>query len=472
MTPTEIMEARLTELRAEYDSLFQTRGALIDKAAGEKRGLTDVEQTTYDEAGTKRGAVETQITQAQERLADIVEQAKRSAAADANRVEAGLGGTEIRTPATTVDPPIYAEGKVETSFFRDLYHATKKGDHEAGDRLRRNDKQRDAGLQKRALGNTGAVGGSGGEFAPPLWLIDEFVKLARPGRKFADSLNPKNLPSGVASINLPRVLTGTTTAIQTTQNTALSQTDMTTGAVSSGISTIGGKQVVSLQLLQQSGIPFDEVILQDLAADYARQFSSQAIFGTAAAGQLNGVYTYFNASGTVNITWTQATPAVGGAGGLYSKIFAAAAAIETARFLPPDTIWMHPRRWNWILASSDTQNRPLVNPMSTAMNVVASNDLTFVEQGVVGMIGSLAVITDASIQTTLGAGVNQDPIYVGVRGDLRLWESPLRADTFEQTYADSAGVLFRVLAYTAAIPGRYASSVSIINGTGSVAPLF
>lgn len=277
---------------------------------------------------------------------------------------------------------------------------------------------------------------------------------------------------GIASVNLPRVLTGTTAAIQTTQNTALSQTDMTTGAVSSGIVTIGGKQVVALQLLEQSGIPFDEVVLQDLAADYARQFDVQVISGTNANGQLNGVYSFFSASGTQNVTWTQATPAVGGAGGLYAKIWQAAAQIETARYLPPDTIWMHPRRWNWILAASDAQNRPLVNPTATAYNVVAVNDMAMMSQGVVGKIGSLDVITDANIPTNTGAGTNQDPILVGVRSDLRVWESPLRAETFEQPYADSAGVLFRVLSYSAAIPGRFTTSISVINGTGSVTPAF
>ncbi|MGZ6838540.1 MAG: phage major capsid protein [Blastococcus sp.] len=451
------MRERRAAKKAELDSLLSLPTA-------EKRDLTEQESTQFD-------VLIEEIRKADERIDELETHEARSVAAAAARVEAGDVGEQRAAPAVVRDAPIYAQGKVETSYFRDLYQA-KQGDYQAADRLRRNDRMREDALQQRALGNTGAAGGSGGEFAPPLWLIDEFVALARPGRKFADSLNPRPLPSGVASVNLPRVLTGTTTAIQTTQNTALSQTDMTTGSVSSGIVTIGGKQVVSLQLLQQSGIPFDEVILQDLAADYARQFSSQVLNGSNASGQLNGVYTYFNASGSANITYTQATPAVGGAGGLYSKIFAAAAAIESARYLPPDTIWMHPRRWNWILASSDANNRPLVNPTATGFNVVATNDMAMLAQGAVGKIGGMDVITDAAIPTNLGAGTNQDPVLVGVRGDLRVWESPLRADTFEQTYGDTAGVLFRVLAYAAAIPGRYTSSVAVINGTGLVTPAF
>lgn len=457
MSSYDDMVSRRAAKKAELD-------ALLAEPVAETRDLTAEESSKFD-------VLVEEVRKFDERIDELGKiEARQRGAADA-RVIAGTAGTEERG-ARVVDPPVYAEGKPDTSYFRDLHFARTQGDRDASERLRRNDAQRSEGLQKRALGNTGAVGGSGGEFAPPMWLIDEFIKLARPGRKFADSLNPKPLPSGVSSVNLPRVATGTTTAIQSTQNTALSQTDMTTNSVSSGIVTIGGKQVVALQLLEQSGIPFDEVILQDLAADYARQLSSQVILGSNTSGQLNGVYTYFNASGTVNVAWTQATPAVGGPGGLYSKIFAAASGIESARYLPPDTIWMHPRRWNWILSSSDANNRPLVNPSSTAWNVVATSDGANIAEGAVGKIGGLDVITDAGIPTNLGAGTNQDPILVGVRADMRLWESELRAETFTQPYADSAGVLFRVLAYAAAVPGRYATSVAIVNGTGSVTPAF
>ncbi len=56
--------------------------------------------------------------------------------------------------------------------------------------------------------------------------------------------------------------TGTTVAPQSTQNTALSQTDLATGSLSSPIVTHVGKQVVSRQLLDQSAVPFDRVLRQ------------------------------------------------------------------------------------------------------------------------------------------------------------------------------------------------------------------
>jgi hypothetical protein len=81
-------------------------------------------------------------------------------------------------------------------------------------------------------------------------------------------------------------------------------------------------------------------------------------------------------------------------------------------------------------------------------------------------------VVDANIPTNTGAGTNQDPVLVGVRSDLRLWESGLRAEAFRETYADSVGVLFRVYAYSAQIVSRYTTSVAVVNGTGLIAPTF
>lgn len=42
------------------------------------------------------------------------------------------------------------------------------------------------------------------------------------------------------------------------------------------------------QLLDQAGTRFDEIVLEDLAADYARQLGIQVLTGTGAGGQLRG----------------------------------------------------------------------------------------------------------------------------------------------------------------------------------------
>ena len=462
MNPKAIVSARLVELRKEDDEVRAQRGAIVDGALAEKRGLNDTEQASHDALTARHNALVEQIGMCEARIVEIDQEEARTAAANASRAQLGDTGPQTGGAQVT-DPPVYRKNDVTSSYFRDLYMARKTGDREAVDRLRRSDAQT---MEKRAL-STGT--GAGGEFAPPLWLVDQFVALARPGRVFADSLHPSVLPAGISSVNVPRVATGSSTAVQATQNSAVSQTDLTTNSVSSGIVTIAGKQVVAQQLLDQSGIPFDEVILADLAADYAKQFDNQVISGSGASGQLNGVSTFFTASGTNNVTYTSTTPTTQL---LYKSIGNAIQKILTTRFMPPDVIYMHPRRWYALLSDADTTGRPLVLPQGSAYNALGTAKEGPVPEGAAGVILGLPVIVDPNLPTNIGAGTNQDNVYVARSADLRLWETSLRAEAFDAPYADSVGILFRAFAYSAAIPGRYTTSVSVISGTGLVAPTF
>ena len=431
--------------------------------------LSTPRTTLTDEESAKFDHNLAEIRKYDERIGELEAlEVREQAAAETRRIVGEPTGVQTGT-AKVVDPPVYARDKHDTSYFRDLFVANHSGDpaskRDAMDRLMRSTTQE---AETRALGNTGAVGGSGGEFAPPLWLVSEYVKLARPARVAADLFDKQELPAGVASVNVPRVATGTTVAIQTTQNTALSQTDLTTNSLTAGVTTIGGKQVVSLQLLEQSAIPFDRVIMEDLALAYAGALDVQALTGAGTSGALRGLG---SAAGLTVQTYTQASPAVAGTGQFYSMVAQAISKVYGTRYLAPDTILMHPRRWAWITAAFDTQNRPLVVPAAVAFNPVATDDVN-AAQGAVGQLQGLAVYTDPNLPINLGAGTNQDPAYVFRRNDIKLWESPVKAESFNATYADSASVLFRLYAYAALIPDRYGSSIVQINGTGMVTPTF
>ncbi|MCU1624086.1 MAG: phage-related major capsid protein [Frankiales bacterium] len=459
MTRTLAPTPRLERLNANRAGLIADATAIVDQAERARRDLTPEEARRFDALLDRARSLDDEAEREQAREAREV----RAAAARSPR-EASMTYSPARI---TNEPSTYRRGDPSASYFRDLYEARTNGSREAVDRLVRNDKE------NRALSNTGqtstigAGAGAGGEFAPPLWLIDDFVALARPARVMADRFTHEVLPSGVANINLPRVATGTTTAVQSTQNSALSQTDLTSNQVSSSITTIGGKQIVSMQLLQQSGLNFDRVILGDLAADYARALDTQVLSGSGAAGQLRGVTAV--ATGGNAITYTDASPAVAGAGKFYAQVAKAMQAIGTTRFMPATAIVMHPRRWAWITASFDTQNRPLVVPSGQGINVasVAENAAA---QGLVGEMLGLPVYADPNI--TITDGTNQDIVYVLAASDLWLWESPIQAEAFTATYADSMGVLFRLFAYSASIPDRYPASVATIRGTGLVTPTF
>jgi HK97 family phage major capsid protein len=164
------------------------------------------------------------------------------------------------------------------------------------------------------------------------------------------------LPPGTDSINVPKISTGTTTAIQTADNQSVSETDLADTSVSAGVKTIAGQQDVAIQALEQSPVNFDQIIFADLIADYATKVDVQVLSGSNASGQVKGIT---GATGINTVAYTDTTPTVAE---LYSKLADAVQKIHTNRYLRPDVIVMHPRRWAWMLAALDSSNRPLVVP--------------------------------------------------------------------------------------------------------------
>lgn len=445
---------KLLERRAELVTEVDT---ILVAPTTEARNLNDDEDARFTTAETEIRAIDERVAE----LGGVVER-EREAAAYMARFNAG-------PRAQVTEPPVYTK-RNGTSFFRDLYRAGTKGDREALERLDRNNKMvadaKAEGGEARAISTSN---GAGGEFVPPLWLEEEFIKFVRPARITANLCRQGEVPAGTDSINIPKVNSGTAVAAMNGQNTGIQQTDLTTTSVSSPVITIAGGQTVSLQLIEQSPLNIDDIVLQDLAADYAQKINIQALSGTGSSGQVTGLLVQ---SGTTAITWTQATPALGGAGGLYAKLANAIQSVHTSRFLPPTAIIMHPRRWAWCEAQSDANGRPLVVPESGGpWNVVGNLDQQ-ASQGLAGRMLGLPVYLDATLPVNGGAGTNQDTIVVAKMDDLWLWEGQVRAEAFQQTYAQNMSVLVRLYNYAAFQAGRYAQSIATITGTGAIAPVF
>ncbi|WBP87044.1 phage major capsid protein [Kitasatospora cathayae] len=424
---------------------------LLDTAKTESRGLTEDESGRFD-------ALEAEVRAFDERAKELDAQIRADDAAAEMAKRYAPSGIKV-----TSEPEIYRSGLGGRSYFRDLHLARNKGDHAAIDRLARNDRGRAADPEFRAISTTN---GAGGEFVPPRWLEDQFVRLARPGRITANLTPSFPLPPGTDSINVPKINTGTATAVQTTQNSAVQQTDLTTTSISSGITTIAGGQTVSLQLIEQSPLNVDDVVLADLAAAYAVSLNTLVLSGTGSNSQPTGILTL---SGTNGVTFTSASPTLGL---LYSKLAGAIQQVHTKRYLPPDTIIMHPSRWAWCLASLDSQSRPLVVPDTASPFNAMGNQSGVPSQGYVGHIMGLPVYVDATIPTNGGAGTNQDVIIVARMADLMLWEGNVKAEAFAQTYANQMSVFIRLYNYMSFQAARYPASISVISGTGLVAPTF
>ena len=450
------------------DTLVQRRDESATRAAGildaaelDRRALTTVEAAEHSGLVADVAALGARI----EELRGEAVSAERTARA---RLEVGEGIGEQRTgPRITGirEPATYSASSSSPSFVADLYRS-RQGDYDAAQRLQRNQAERN--VEQRALGNSGGAGGAGGEWSPPLFLENEGVLVARAGRVTADRCVRNPLPPNVSQINIPKITgAGTVTAPQTTQNTIVASVDPTTAFLSSGITTIAGSNILSLQLIQQSalGSGFDKIVLQDLAADLARNVDRQVLSGTGTGGQVLGL---LNVVGAQAVPFVQATPSVTGAGGFYAKVNQAISLVASARFLPPDAIVMRPERWSWVAASFDSTGRPLVSPSGNAFNQI-SDASAVAAQGPVGSMAGLPVFVDANLPLN---GTSQDPVIVARFADLYLWESDVTLATFDAPYANSLGVLVRAHGYLSAIMSRYPASIAIIQGTGTAPASF
>jgi HK97 family phage major capsid protein len=344
------------------------------------------------------------------------------------------------------------------SWVRDMATVALNRDGAADARTRLEQNNREAEIELRALSTTD---GAGGDFVPPVWLVSNFIALARAQRPVANRVRNETLPGGTDTLNVPRLATGTAVAEQTTQNTTIQNTDATTGAVTAAVATLAGGQTISVQMIEQSPINVDDMLLADLLADYAAKVDLFVLNN-------NGVNKtgILQTSGISTVTYTSASPTTKL---FYGFVAQAIASVQTNRFASPDTLVMHPRRWASLLAATDTTNRPLVTP-SPALNGIATPNAP-ASQGVVGQMQGVDVVTDPLIPTNLGAGTNQDVVIVMKADDFVLYEGAVRAEAFRDTKADSLSIYLRVYNYVAEL-SRYPKSICTISGTGLTPPAY
>lgn len=451
MTLAQMLAAAEDNLRVALAQRQTAQTALLDLRSAENLTESDVTAAT-----TVRDQADVTVDTARAEVERLKGEIARDAEIDA--LTASTTPAAVRPTGgarVTNEPEIYRRGG-QTSYFGDLFRATTRGHRESIERLAANDKQ------VRALTTTD---GAGGDFVPPMWMIQNFVELARPGRVIADQIGHQTLPSGTDTISLPKLLTGTAVAEQATQNTAVQNTDATTGSLSAAVATLAGQQVISQQLIDQSPISMDEILLADLAADYAIKLDVFVINNNAA-----NKIGLLNVSGSNAVTFTSGTPTPALA---YSKVADAIQQIHTGRYMPGDKIFMHPRRWAWFLAALDTANRPLVVPdAGSARSPMATSEGGVVSQGFVGTLQGLPVYVDPNIPTNLGAGTNEDRIIVLRSTDVILFEGSPRAEASIHPNFANLSVNLRFYNYCALHASRLPKAISVIAGTGLVTPTF
>jgi len=338
--------------------------------------------------------------------------------------------------------------------------------------------------------NPNTTAGQGGEFVPPLWDEARFASYLRAGRVFANRVTNLPLPPGIGVINIPKITLGSQTAIQTANAAAVNSRDMTTTSVSASVNTIAGQEDISLQLLEQSPLSLDGVIQDDLERDYDQQLDLQVIAGSGANGQHLGIlnmsgqaYSSQSSNSAKVTTFTCASTVfhdASTAATQYRSIVAGVNAIETLNFsaLPPTAIWVHPRRSNSWAYASDSTYRPLFVPaVNGKFNVLGTNEGAPVPEGVAGEVFGLPVIKDANMPTTgvTGAptGGTADQIVVLNESVPLLYEGTLRYRALPEILSGTLQIRFQVYGYSAFLPSRYPTAISVITGTtGLAAPGF
>ena len=479
MTMRELLasvEAEEVAAVAERDRATAAGKAVLERAKAEGRAtLTDDEKRVLDEQLAARSRASQTVTEVGARLASL-----RSIAEQEEKVDQQLQRRDPNAERVADAPKPY-DGVARVSrgertyrpdtdkrgvgFIQDVIGQRLTNDLAASQRLARHMEEEvvergDAikGRQERAVG-TGAFAG----LTVPQYLTDLYAPSVTAGRPFADICNHHDLPPTGMTVNISRITTGAGAALQATENTAVQNTDMDDTLLTENVQTVAGQQTISRQAIDR-GTGVEDVVVDDLFRRYGVAVDStllnQASTGLSAVANANA-YTDASPTGTE----------------LYPKILGAAAGAEAALlgWAPVDVAVMHSRRWFW-LQSQMTSQWPLIGqPNVPGQQIGTSNGANY-GSGFRGVLpNGIAVVVDNNIATNLGAGTNEDEIYLVSRQECHLWEDP-NAPIFiraEQPAAASLGVLLVMYGYLAYSFRRFGTgAVQKISGTGLITPAF
>lgn len=316
-------------------------------------------------------------------------------------------------------------------------------------------------IEKRALGNTGAAGGSGQEFTIPLWLIERWASVPRAAAPLSAACTNLPMERGWSTVSVPVFTSNAGVGMQTTQNTnPVDIGSATTGSTTSGVTTFAAYAIVAQQLFDMSpaGAHFDEVIFTDLTASAWEQIEVQVINGSGTGSQLRGV---LNTTGITNTAYTTASPT----GATYLTALAQCASVtSTVRKRLVSMALMHPRRYFWLASQTDSSARPLIEPGDGEAMLAG-------DAGPVGpLFAAIPTYITTAVPTNLGAATNQDPTILTRPADHLLMTSLPRTMVAASTHADTMGLTFRLDVEASFLAGRYPTATGVLNGNGTVAP--
>lgn len=429
-----------TEERADIDRYFARQEALDGEIVGINAKLTDARrQKTHED-----------------RLV-----AEHNDVRENPRTLAGGKPAYDRVARISSEPRTYTRENCKRGkeFLQDVLAQYLHNDLEAQMRLSRHmaEERVERGQYLQRATGTGAFAG----LTVPQYLTEMYAPAVAARRPFADICTKHDLPATGMTVNISRITTQSSVALQASENSAVSETDMDDTLLTENVQTAAGQQTISRQAIER-GTGIEDVTMSDLQRRYATTLDgtliTQATTGLSAVAQ--------------SVAYTDGTPTPAE---LWPKILNALSNSEGV-FLgeaAPTHAIMHPRRWYWMQSQVGT-SWPFIAQPGIPTQAGGQNLAVQYDGGVRGVLpnGTL-VIGDANVATNSGAGT-EDEIYIVAQDECHLWEDP-QAPQFiraEQAKAANLGILLVLYGYFAYTFRRYTNGVQKINGTGLIAPTF
>jgi len=462
----------MSRQQAVLDTALSQYGEARSAVEALERELSNVTETTPEQdervnaALARRRDAVAAVRSARTHLDEL--EAERAADAEVDRIASQRSpGADRpaydRVARTGNEPHVYTRetARQGLSFIRDLVGA-QGHNYDARDRLARHIREArvdSPNLLQRDVG-TGAFAG----LTVPQYLTDLVAPMVAAGRPLADNCRSLDLPPDGMVVDISRVTTATSAAVQATENAAVSETDIDDTLLAVNVRTIAGQQDVSRQAIDRS-VNADQVVIEDLVRRYHTSLDNSIINDDGTLGTHLGIR---STVGIVAVTYTDATPTPSEAWG---PLWDLQQQIETGVFVAATHLVMHPRRWAFFCSAIGT-NQAMLGQMGVAPLLLGEEQAKTYGAGVRGILAGLPVIVDANILTNIGG--TQDTILGVTNRELFLWEQPgspllIRA---EEVGVATLTVKLVVYGYSAFTAGRYPGAHGAITGTGLTTPTF
>lgn len=462
------LRSAIAERDANQETLMKMRS---DVAEGKEVCAEDIPAAiaARDEASAKVERCERDLQtlldeQAEDaRIADLREQTVDVQPSRRAYDQVARVGREERTYRPDHDP----KGK---GFLRDFLASEVNKDFAASQRLSRHMDEERVEREKYLARAADSSAFSG--LIVPQYLTELYAPRARAARPFANACRPHDLPAEGNTVSISRITTGTDTGIRTSETTDVAEQDIDDTLLTVPVQENAGSQSLTRRAVMR-GQGTEAVTLEDLFAAYATKLDA-TLLNQSSGTQYGAPVAGLSAAATA-ITYTSASPT---AAELYPKVIGGMSAVEAALINqdPNGTAAvMHSRRWYWMQSQLSSTFPLIAQPFGLGFNAGGVNNANGYGDSVRGVLpNGTPVIVDNNVASNLGAGTNQDEVYIVSLPECHLWEDGeapmmIRTDTGPNMKKNMIDiVVFGFFAYTF---GRQPHAQKLA-GTGLISPTF